>query len=101
MLSSFLIGTAIVLGLFTLYGVGTAVLSELLRRHLGDEVRVARYWGVVFGAWTMIVSLAFGFVTLTDLGQPISKFGPFVSGLGILFGLKLALTKFKPNEDRS
>ena len=99
MLSSFLIGTAIVLGFVILYLVGMQQLSGLLRRRFQDEAQVAKYWGITLGIWTVVTALAFGLVTLTDLGQPISKLGPYISGIGILFGIGIALTKFKPNED--
>ena len=75
------------------------VSVRLLQRRIQDETRVARYWRLVWGAWTLVVSLAFGLVSITDLGQPISKLGPFVAGFGILYAITILLTKFKPNQD--
>ena len=99
MLPSFGIGAAILLGFAILYLVGTMQLSTLLERWLQDDIAAAKYWGPAWGAWTIIVSLAFGLFSLTDWAHPVSKLGPLISGLGLLAGLMISLTRFKPNED--
>ena len=101
MLLSFLIGAATVLAFTILYALGTDHLNNVLRQRLQDEEQIAKYWGIVWGTWTIVVSLAFGLVSVTDLGQPISKLGPFVSGFGVIFGVLIAVTKFKPDDEDS
>ncbi len=101
MLSSFLIGAAIVLAFAVLYSLGTDQINQALRQRLQDEEQIAKYWGIAWGTWTIVVSLAFGLVSTTDIGQPISKLGPFVSGFGVLFGVLIAVTQYKPNDDDS
>jgi len=99
MISSFGIGIAILLGFAILYLVGTMQVSRLLERRLQDEIARAKYWGPAWGAWTIVASLAFGAFSLTDLADPVSKLGPLISGLGLLAGIMISLTKFKPNVD--
>ena len=74
-------------------------LADLLERKLEDNVARARYWGPVLGAWTILVSLAFGLFSLTDWAQPVARLGPFLTGIGVLVGLMHCLTKFKPRDD--
>ncbi len=99
MFSNFLVGSAILLAFAIVLIAGTPPLASLLRRHIQDEVIVAKYWGPLLGAWVILVSLAFGLFSLTEVAQPIAKLAPIVIVLGILAGLKIAVTKFKPNED--
>ncbi len=99
MISSFGIGFAILLGFLILYFVGMMQIASLLERRHQDEILRAKYWGLACGAWTISVSLAFGLFSLTDWAQQVSKLGPFLSGFGILFGIMISLTKFKPNDD--
>lgn len=101
MLSNFLIGSAILLGFVILHVVGMFHLSALLRRRFRTEAEVNKYGGIAVGAWTIVISLAFGLFTLTDFAEPISKLGPYLSGIGVLTGIKVALTKTKPKEDQS
>ena len=91
MLSSLLIGAAIVLGFLVVYFWGMERAADLLRRRLEDEAKVDRYWKYAFGAWTILVSLLFGLVSLMDFGQSISKLGPYVTGFGIIFGILILL----------
>lgn len=100
MISKFFVGSAILVLFVLLLIAGTAQLSTLLRRRLQDEAKIAKYWGPALGAWIIIVSLTFGLFSLTDLAQPISKLGPLLAGLGVLAGIKVAISKFKPRTDQ-
>ena len=99
MISSFVTGVAILLGFAVLHLIGTVQIAKLLERKTQDEVERAKHWGLALGAWTIVVSLAFGLFSLTDWADPVSKLGPLISGFGALFGIMISLTKFKAKED--
>jgi peptidoglycan/LPS O-acetylase OafA/YrhL len=88
MLLDFLIGSAIFMAFFILWGVGLFFISKYLNSRLGDdEKRKTRVFRFAFGIWMFVLAGLFAFVGGTDWGQPIAILTPLVvicgAGLGI------------------
>jgi|GEM_PF-3952769 len=88
MLLDFLIGSAIFVAFFVLWGVGLHIITKYLNARLGDdEKHKTRVFRFAFGIWMFVLAGLFAYVGGTDWGQPISMLTPLVvifgAGLGV------------------
>ena len=79
MISTFLIGGAIILGFLVLWLTGFLILSQFLDTRFGqDEERKTWWWRVGIASWMIVLAGLFALVAGTEWGRPVAKLTPLV-----------------------